>query len=111
MTEKSKYRDWKVWNDAIDVGVQVMGLEIHDLLEIQVKQTAISIACKIAEGATGDKLGYRTAKKAAARLETYLVLYCKGSTIEVNEAKIESLLTTLESIHAQLGALMRKVSY
>ena len=108
MTEKSKYRDWKVWQDAVDVGVQVMGLELPELLDIQVKQTAISIACKIAEGATGYKLGYTGARKAAARLETYLVLLDQSNP---GEYKFESSLSTLESIHAQLGALMRKVSY
>ncbi len=109
MTEKSKYRDWKVWQDAVDVGVEVMGFEIDDLLEIQMRQTAVSISCKIAEGATGDKLGYRAARKAAARLETYLVIIHKLNPVEANEH--EELLSTLESIQAQLGALMRKVSY
>ena len=111
MTEKSKYRDWKVWQDAVDVGVEVMNIEypLPELISIQLRQTAISISCKIAEGATGDKLGYRAARKAAARLETYLVIIHKLNPVEANEH--EELLTTLESIQAQLGALMRTVNY
>ncbi|KKL66359.1 hypothetical protein LCGC14_2145820 [marine sediment metagenome] len=109
MTEKSKYRDWKVWKDAVEVGVEVMGLDDLGLLEEQVKRTAVSISANIAEGATGDKLAYGKARRATARLETYLILL--NRRLVVSEETLKTLLNSLEGIHAQLGALMRKVSY
>ena len=105
----SKYQEWQVWKDAVEVGVEVMRLALHEPLEIQVKQTAISISCKIAEGATGDKLSYKGAKKATARLETYLILVDELN--DDKEPKHKSLLSKLDGIHKQLSALMRKVSY
>ncbi len=111
MTEKSKYRDWKVWKDAVEVGVEVMGLDDLGLLEEQVKRTAVSISANIAEGATGDKLAYGKARKATARLETYLILLNRSLVFKVSEKTLKTLLNSLEGIHAQLGALMRKVSY
>ena len=109
MTEKSKYRDWKVWQEALEVGVEVMGLDDLGLLEDQVKRTAVSISANIAEGATGDKPSYQKARKATARLETYLILLSRS--VVLGEGTLNSLLELLQSIHAQLGALMRKVSY
>jgi len=109
VTEKSKYRDWKVWKDAVEVGVEVMGLDDLGLLEEQVKRTAVSISANIAEGATGDKLAYGKARRATARLETYLILL--NRRLVVSEETLKTLLNSLEGIHAQLGALMRKVSY
>jgi len=109
VTEKSKYRDWRVWQEAVEVSVEVMGLDDLGLLDEQVKRTAISISTYIAEGATGDKLAYGKARKATARLETYLILLSRR--LVVSEETLKSLLGNLESIHAQLGALARKVSY
>ncbi len=106
----SKYQEWQVWKDAVDIAVEVMSLEtIPELLSIQVQQTGVSISCKIAEGATGDRRSYDLARKAAARLETYLVLIDKLN--DDKEPSPEALLSKLESIHAQLSAIMKKVKY
>ena len=98
-----------MWKDAVSVGVQVMELEIPELLSEQVKQTAISISCKIAEGAIGEKKSYTLAGKATARLETYLFFIAEISSTPIED--YEALLSKLGSIHAQLKALMKSFKY
>ena len=108
-TTKSKYQDWQVWKDAVEVACEVLGLDDIGLLDDQVKRTAVSISANIAEGASGDKLSYGKARKAAARLETYLILL--NRKFNLGEKELNLLVGLLQGIQAQLGALMRKVSY
>lgn len=109
MGSKSKYQDWQVWNDSVQVACEVLGLEELGLLDEQVKRTAVSISANIAEGASGDRPAYGKARRATARLETYLIVLNKRML--VSDEEIESLLGLLQSIQAQLGAIMKKVNY
>ena len=109
MGSKSKYQDWQVWKDSIEVACEVLGLDDLGLLDDQVKRTSVSISANIAEGASGDKASYHRARKATARLETYLILLNKR--FGLSDEELNSLLELLQSIQAQLGAMIRKVSY
>ena len=109
MGEKSKYQDWQVWKDAVEVACEVLGFDDLGLLDDQVKRTAVSIPANIAEGASGDRPAYGKARRATARLETYLILLNKR--FNLSDEDLNSLLGLLQSIQAQLGAIMKKVSY
>ena len=109
MSEKSKYQDWQVWKDSVEVACEVLGFDDLGLLDDQVKRTAVSIPANIAEGASGDKPAYGKARRATARLETYLILL--NRRFNLSDEDLNSLLELLQSIQAQLGAIMKKVSY
>lgn len=109
MGSKSKYQDWQVWKDAVEVACEVLGLDDLGLLDDQVKRTAVSISANIAEGASGDRPSYGKARKATARLETYLILL--NRRFNLSEEELNLLVGLLQSIQAQLGAMISKLSY
>lgn len=111
MITKSKYQDWRVWKDSIELAVKIIEFGFPGVFTNQIERAVISISANIAEGAAKGK-GYtwnhlRHAKGSAAEVETYLILCNKLGII--NNQDLGELTSMTSSIQAQLGKLITSI--
>lgn len=108
MATKSKYQDWQVWKDSIELAVKIIEFGFPGVFTNQIERAVISISANIAEAAAkGGGYTYnqlRHAKGSAAEVETYLILCNKLKIIDNKD--LEKLLKMTSSIQAQLGKLI-----
>ena len=114
-----KYRDWQVWQEAVEITTLVHRIETTDDRGIdmlrQLRRASLSVPANIGEGAgRGGKAGanhYRIAKGSLHEADTLVYLSQQLGYLDLmEEGDRERLQHLIDSAMVQLGLLLKKVT-
>lgn len=113
MRNDENYKEWKVWQDAMNLAEKTFAVEFKNPNIVhQLERALISIPANIAEGIARGR-GYlvnhfRFAKGSAAEVETLVILAQRIGIINEDTANYLTIIT--QDVQEQLGELIRTLN-